>query len=131
MEAKGCAKPMVWKNARRHFYWALRARLAKSAALDAIEEASPDSTLEYREELVDKLASIDARADDQTAAAALEALDLTGPLSRLRGDHISSQLVDLFQSDRKGAIGGLVNFIDTLSEEDKMAIRTALQTSTR
>jgi acetyl-CoA carboxylase/biotin carboxylase 1 len=131
MEAKGCAKPMVWKTARRHFYWAVRARLAKSTALNAIEAASPDSSLEYREQVLEKLVSLDESADNRTQATALEALDLTDAIARLKSDHIASHLAELSSHDRKATMNGLVNFVDGLSDEEKITLRNALQTGTR
>jgi acetyl-CoA carboxylase / biotin carboxylase 1 len=131
MEAKGCAQPMVWKNARRHFYWAVRARLAESAALQAIETASPETTLEYRKKLLHNLASYDDAADNQTVATALEALDLTDAVSRLKGDALTTQLVNLAREDRKSTINGLVRFVDGLTDEEKIALRNALQAGGR
>ena len=52
MEAKGCAKPCVWKDARRHFYWSLRARLARTAALAQLAEADPELSLAARVRLL-------------------------------------------------------------------------------
>ena len=59
MEAKGCAKPAQWKTARRFYYWAVRARLARSAALQALSEASPGATYEYRTRLLNNLTGIE------------------------------------------------------------------------
>jgi acetyl-CoA carboxylase/biotin carboxylase 1 len=57
LEAKGCAKPMVWPQARRHFYWAVRARVARSRALCSLAEADPNASYEYRSRLLDTLTS--------------------------------------------------------------------------
>jgi acetyl-CoA carboxylase/biotin carboxylase 1 len=131
MEAKGCAKAMVWKNARRHFYWALRARLARTAALDELAAASPDTPLAERNALIDKLAGLEPGADPRAAAAALEALDLSEPLAQLRADGLADELARRAAADRTGTVGGLVRFIDSLSDEEKVALRNALQTSGR
>jgi acetyl-CoA carboxylase/biotin carboxylase 1 len=131
MEAKGCAKPTVWKNARRHFYWALRARLAQSAAVDAVAAASPETSLDYQSTLVNKLAGLADDADDRTAAAAFEALDLTDTLAGLRAAALTAELAQRTAADRKSTVDGLVRFIDGLSDEEKMAIRTALQAAAR
>ena len=58
MEAKGCAKSCVWKDARRHFYWSLRARLARSRILAQFAEAYPESTSEYRSQVLTQLAPL-------------------------------------------------------------------------
>lgn len=63
MEAKGCAKPAVWKDARRHFHWAVRGHTVKPAALAQIAEATPEPNLEYRARFLYNLAGIDAETD--------------------------------------------------------------------
>jgi acetyl-CoA carboxylase/biotin carboxylase 1 len=128
MEAKGCAQSMVWKDARRRFYWAVRARLAQSTALDTLEAASPESTHEYRIKLLHSLASLGDAAGDEAIATALERLDLTDAVSRLKGDHLTTQLTELARHDRKSMVNGLVRFVEGLSDEEKIALRTALQT---
>ena len=77
MEAKGCAKPAVWKDARRHFYWAVRGRVARSSALAQLAEANPESTFEYRSRLLNSIAFVDKTTDPRIAAETLEKLDLT------------------------------------------------------
>ena len=52
MEAKGCARPATWKNARRQFYWATRARLAQTSAIAQMGDASPDLSNQQRKELL-------------------------------------------------------------------------------
>jgi acetyl-CoA carboxylase/biotin carboxylase 1 len=131
MEAKGCAKSMLWKDARRRFYWTVRARLAKSRALDVIEAASPESSLDYRIQLLHTLASIDDATDNEAAAVALEGLDLTDTVSRLKGDHLATQLSEMAQHDRKSTVDGLVRFVEGLSDEEKLTLRLALQTGPR
>lgn len=76
--------PRLRKDARRCFYWAVRARVVCSSALAVIAEASPGTTLEYRSRLLESIASIDSTTDLREAAEKLEQLDLTKIVTQLR-----------------------------------------------
>ncbi|KAI4523307.1 hypothetical protein K525DRAFT_254691 [Schizophyllum commune Loenen D] len=127
MEAKGCAKPTQWKNARRHFYWATRARVARSAALAQLAEASPGSSFEYRSGLLDTLAGIDATTPHRTAAEKLEALDISGTLVKLQADHLMRRLVQLTREDRKASLDSMMRLADNLSDDERQSLIDALQ----
>jgi acetyl-CoA carboxylase/biotin carboxylase 1 len=130
MSAKGCAKPAVWKNARRHFYWTVRARLARNKALSEVAEASPDSLPAYRARLLDTLIPADVdQTDNRKLAEALEAIDLTATLSSVRSAEVTHKIVELAQSHRKATLEGMLRVIDTLSEEEKAAVAGALHAS--
>ncbi|KAI0684026.1 acetyl-CoA carboxylase [Cytidiella melzeri] len=131
MEAKGCAKPMVWKDARRRFYWALRAKVAWSAAMAQLDEASPDSTVEYRAGLLETLAEVNAATDRRVAAERLESLDLTATAAQLKADHLMRRMLALAHEDRKATIGGLMRLVDNLEDDERAALISALQNSTR
>ncbi|KAG6886203.1 hypothetical protein C0993_010765 [Termitomyces sp. T159_Od127] len=127
MEAKGCAKPAVWKNARRHFYWAVRARIARSAALANLAEASPNSTAEYRTRLLDSLIQIEPQSDYRKVAEALENLDLSQTVIQLKADHLMRRLIDLTKEDRKATLDGLIRLADHLTLDEKASLMTVLQ----
>jgi len=131
MEAKGCAKPAVWKNARRHFYWAVRARVARSFALARIAEATPDSSFEYRTRLLNTLAAIDATSEYRQVAESIEKLDLSQTVVQLKADHLLRQLIQLTKDDRKAALDGFARLADNFSEEDRTALLTVLKSSAR
>jgi acetyl-CoA carboxylase/biotin carboxylase 1 len=131
MEAKGCAKPAVWKNARRHFYWAVRARIASSAALADIADASPGATYKYRLRLLNSLAGIEPTTEYRVIAEKLEGLDLTQTISQLRADHLARRFIDLTQEDRKAAMTGLMRLADNLSEEERASLISVLQNASR
>ena len=131
MEAKGCAKPMVWKDARRRFYWAVRAKVARSAALAQLAEASPDASVEYRTRLLESLAGIEETTDPREIAEALENLDLTNTVAQLKADHLARQMLALANEDRKATVDGLVRLVDSLNDDEKLALMNALQSSTR
>lgn len=127
MEAKGCAKPMVWRNARRHFYWALRARLARSAALAQIHSASPDSTPEYRSRLLDSLLADVESSDNQDIAVAIEGLNLEAALDQLHKDSITKGMLAMTQKNRKAALEGILRLADVLSDDEKATLIANLQ----
>ena len=131
MEAKGCAKAMTWKDARRRFYWAVRAKVARSAAMAQLAEASPESTHEYREHLLESIAGIEDERDPRKVTEALEKLDLTNTLAQLKADHLARRMIQLANEDKKATVDGLVRLIDSLGDEERLALVQALQNSNR
>ncbi|KAA1468959.1 acetyl CoA carboxylase [Dentipellis sp. KUC8613] len=131
MQAKDCARPAVWKEARRFFYWATRARVARSSALAQLAAASPDSSHEYRTRLINTLAHIDETADNRTIAEALEALDLKPTVAQLKSDHLARQLLETTHEDRKAVLDNLMRLVDNLGDDEKATLIQALQHGNR
>jgi acetyl-CoA carboxylase / biotin carboxylase 1 len=131
MEAKGCAKSAVWKNARRHFYWAVRARVARSVAIAQLEEVAPDSTFDYRSRLLDSLAAIDSTTEYRQMADAIEKLDLSPTLAQLNADYLLRQVIELTKDDRKAAMDSFMRLADTFSDEERAAMSAVLQSGAR
>lgn len=127
MEAKGCAKASVWKDARRRFYWLLRARLARTKALKQLEEANPETTAEYRSQVLTTLTHTEGDSEVQQIAETLEKVDLAPVLSRLRSEHIMSSLRRAAQHDRKATVLGLIQLVDEMTEDEKASVLTAVQ----
>jgi len=125
MEAKGCAKPAVWKEARRYFYWAARARIARSNALALFAAACPSQSREYREQLLNDLSGVSGKSDHRAAAEALENLDPSSAIAQLKREHIVQQLL----GDRKASVDGFVRLVDCLSEDEKATVLAALKNS--
>ena len=125
MEAKGCAKPAVWKEARRYFYWATRARVARSNALGLLAAASPSQSREYLKQMLNDVSGVDEKSDHRAAVEALENLDLSSTVAQLKGEHIVQQLL----GDRKSLIDGFVRLADYLSEDEKATVLAALKKS--
>jgi acetyl-CoA carboxylase / biotin carboxylase 1 len=125
MEAKGCAKPVVWKESRRYFYWATRARLARSNALAQLATAGPSQSREYREQLLYELSGVNGESDHRTASERLENLDLSSVITLLKGENVVHQLL----GDRKSLIDGFVRLVDYLSEDEKATMLAALKNS--
>ena len=122
---------MVWKDARRRFYWAVRAKVAHSTAMALLAEASPDMTFEDRAHLLASVAGIESATDPRPVAEALEKLDLTNTLAQLKAEHLASRMLELASEDRKATVDGLVRLIDSLGDDEKLALISALQNSTR
>jgi acetyl-CoA carboxylase/biotin carboxylase 1 len=131
MEAKGCAKPTHWKASRRFFYWAFRARLARSAALQALAEASPNATYDYRLRLLRNLTGVESPTDYEEEANVIEKLDLTATVAQLKADHLARRLVELTKEDRKAALDGFLRFADGLSDDERAAVINVLQSAPR
>jgi acetyl-CoA carboxylase/biotin carboxylase 1 len=131
MEAKGCARPMTWKDARRKFYWATRARLAETTALAQLAEASPEMTNTQRRRLLATLAQLEEKADNSATADALEALDLRPTLAQLRSDHLARQLLDAGTDDRKAVLDAIVRLTESLSKDEKAFVLAGLQGANR
>ncbi|KAG6332865.1 hypothetical protein ID866_6228 [Astraeus odoratus] len=129
MEAKGCAKPAVWKEARRYFYWALRARLARSEAFNTLTESNPEASPKLVNKLLDSLVSVPDPSDNRAVAIALEGLDLTSTTTQLRTDYLLQRFLEVAQQDRQASIEGLVRLVDSLSDDERQILQTALQTS--
>lgn len=131
MEAKGCAKPATWKDARRHFYWAVRARVARSNALSLIAEADPTASYQYRSDLLHSLAKVEPDADYRQVAEAIEQLDLSPTLAQLKSDHLVHQMIQLTKEDRKAALDGFARFADTFTDEERASLVALLKSPTR
>jgi hypothetical protein len=95
MEAKGCAKRMECTNARRHFYWAVRGRVARSSALNKLAEADPSLTHDQRREILEDSLSLDSGASPQAVAEAYEAVDLKRMVPKLKNEYLLSELLAL------------------------------------
>lgn len=131
MEAKGCAKPMVWRDSRRHFYWAVRARVARSSAIAQLEKAGPETTFEERTQLLESLATIDATTSDRDAAQALETLDLKPTLAQLKSEHLMRQMLALASEDEEATVTGLARLINSLADEGRSSLIAAIQSASR
>jgi acetyl-CoA carboxylase/biotin carboxylase 1 len=127
MEAKGCAKPVQWKNARRHFFWAVRAQLSLSTAISRLTAISPRlSTEEAKRRIFDQLPQV-SHTDDRAVAEALESLDLSDMIAQVTSAHVTGQIMSLVQSNRKAGLAGLVGVVNALTDEEKAALAVALQ----
>lgn len=124
MEAKGCAKALVWKDSRRHFYWALRARLAKARVLKEFTAAAPGAA---RDRLAETLNSIDSASDNKSLAEVLEKLDIGPALKQLQSDDIVGRLVALAQQDPDALNESLTRIAADMSGDVRSQLLKALK----
>jgi acetyl-CoA carboxylase/biotin carboxylase 1 len=144
MEAKGCAQPISWTNARRSFYWALRSKLALSKHTSHIHHASPNLSYAAAEReimnlLPSHVTSNPRGKDTQVVAEALEAVDLTEVLHHLRTAHVANEMLHLVRGTNRGRVqtlagvgakaglAGLVSMVGSLTTEEKTALAAALE----
>jgi len=131
MEAKGCAKPAVWREARRFFYWALRRKIAQLKHLKAIQEASPAVSRSDAKDLLFSLlpATLDPK-DNLAFTEALESLDIEPTLSKVREAEITRQVASFMRSpNRKAAFNGILSAAQSLTDDERALLRTALTSS--
>lgn len=131
MEAKGCAKPAVWKEARRFFYWALRSKVVKAQHTKAIQEASPSLDKDAAKDLLFSLLPPTINVKDNRAMTeALEALNLQATLKELREADIARQVASFLRSpNRKAALNGLLSAAQSLTNDERALLRSALSSS--
>jgi len=144
MEAKGCAQPMSWTNARRSFYWALRSKLALSMHISHIHHASPNlshaaAEREIMNLLPSHVTSNQRGKDSQVMAEALEVVDLAEIIHDLRTAHVANEMLHLVRGTERGRVqvlagvgakaglAGLVSMVGSLTTEEKTALAAALQ----
>lgn len=128
MEAKGCAKPAVWKEARRFFYWALRRKVAQLNHIRAIQEASPAISRSDAKDLLFSLlpATLDPK-NSHAMTEAIERLDLDPTLSELREAEIARQITAFISSPhRKAALNSLLSAAQSLTDDERTLFRSAL-----
>jgi len=118
---------MEWANARRYFYWALRARVARSSALGKLAEADPSLTYDRRCEILEGLLSLNPGASPETVAEAYEAVDLKRTITKLKSEHILGELLALAEEDKQVTVDGLTKLISGLGENTKSALLSALR----
>lgn len=92
-----------------------------------LTEASTESSVAYRSQLLDTLASIDSTTDRRIMAEALDALDLSATVAQLKADHLMRRVLALAHEDRKATIDGLVRLVDNLADDEKATLIAALQ----
>ncbi|KAH6919057.1 acetyl CoA carboxylase [Coprinopsis sp. MPI-PUGE-AT-0042] len=119
MEAQSCAKPAVWKDARR--------KIARSAALAQLADASPGTTYQCHARLLNNLANLAADSDPQQVSAALESPDINHAAMQLRADYLVRQMPQLTQDNRKMALEGFSRLADGLAEEERNGFIAVLQ----
>jgi len=118
---------MEWTNARRHFYWAVRGRVARSSALRKLAEADPSLTYDQRREILEDSLSLDSGASPRAVTEAYEAVDLKQTVSKLKNEHLLGKLLALAEEDKQATVDGLTRLISGLGGDTKSALLSALR----
>lgn len=123
MEAKGCARPAEWSEARRHFYWRLRRRLNEAHMLNKLANSHPVLTPAERVDVLSQLVEADSESD-QAVATWIEghADAVTSYAAQLKTQYISDKIMEFAESDREGTIAGFTRIMESLSEEERKAL---------
>ena len=131
MEAKGCAKAAVWKEARRFFYWALRRKITQLNHIKAIQEASPTISRSDAKDLLFSLLPVTINPKDNHAITeALERLDIESTLSGIREAEIARQVTSFLSSpNRKAVFNGLLSVAQSLTDDERSLLRSTLTSS--
>jgi acetyl-CoA carboxylase/biotin carboxylase 1 len=123
MEAKGCAKRAVWSEARRFFYWRLRRRLNEENVLARYATANPDLSLQDRRNLLVNLVQCDPSSNRQVAEWIEQNQAAIGAaMADVRSAYVSTKIVKFAETEKDGALKGLLAVLSTLSAEDKQAL---------
>ncbi|KAG2125019.1 hypothetical protein DEU56DRAFT_983381 [Suillus clintonianus] len=68
-------------------------------------------------------------SDNRALAEVLEQLDISPALSKLKADHLLSHFAEVAEDDRMASLDCLVRIIDSLSDDKKMSLQSAIQNS--
>jgi acetyl-CoA carboxylase/biotin carboxylase 1 len=123
MEAKGCARPADWPEARRYFYWRLRRRLNEHHMLSKIATAHPELSAMERKEFLSEIVQTEDDSD-QAVAQFIEANAhlVTEEAARLRSDYVADKILGFAETDRDGLLQGFSRIMESLSEEERAAL---------
>ncbi len=114
---KAVLDPWNGKNARRHFYWTLRARLARDSLLASLENANPLSSFDERLKILTTLVS--NTDEPQRLAEDLESVNLEPLLAQLCHQHAVAQVQLMAEKDRTSAIQGFTHLIHLMTSEER------------
>lgn len=126
MQAKNTIRhPLVWKNARRFFYWRLRRRLNEESL---IKKMANTSTKDLRDSRANSLRSLkawtgiqDFEHDDRAVATWYEEnrKSVTAKLDGLNSEGVSFDIAALLSANKEGGMKGLKQFLDTMPVQER------------
>jgi len=126
MQAKNTIRhPLVWKNARRFFYWRLRRRLNEESL---IKKMANTSTKDLRDSRANSLRSLkawtgiqDFEHDDRAVATWYEEnrKSVTAKLDGLNSEGVSFDIAALLSANKEGGMKGLKHFLDTMPVQER------------
>jgi acetyl-CoA carboxylase/biotin carboxylase 1 len=126
MQAKNTIRhPLVWKNARRFFYWRLRRRLNEESL---IKKMANTSTKDLRDSRANSLRSLkawtgiqDFEHDDRAVATWYEEnrKSVTAKLDGLKSEGVSFDIAALLSANKEGGMKGLKQYLDTMPVQER------------
>lgn len=132
MQAKGVIRsPLVWKNARRFFYWRLRRRLNEemimkkmaSASAPSVEGAKADATTRASGfEMLKAWSNIPKFDTDDMAVAVWyeeNKKQVHDRVERLKSNGVAREVANLMHMDREGGVRGVATLLSTLPTAEK------------
>lgn len=124
MQAKGTIRqPLVWKNARRFFYWRLRRRLNEEALIKKMASTSKDSMA--RENSLQSLRAWtgiqDFEHNDRAVATWYEEnrKNVQAKMDGLKSEGAAYDIANLLSVNREGSMKGLKQFLETMPIQER------------
>jgi len=127
MHAKGCAEPVVWTEARRFFYWRLRAKLLLSALVDKLLEADPNLTEEECQQVLQSALPNVNFGDTRQTVEGLEHFDSTNMVNKVKEMTVARRIRELASTSPSGALTGVLSLLHNLSPTERQRVLAELQ----
>jgi len=125
MKAKNTIRhPLVWKNARRFFYWRLRRRLNEESLIKKMANTSTKDS-KSRDDSLRRLKAWtgiqDFEHDDRAVATWYEEnrKSVTAKLDGLKSEGVAFDIAALLSANREGGMNGLKQFLDTMPVQER------------
>ena len=128
MQAKNTIRhPLLWKNARRFFYWRLRRRLNEESLVKKMANASPKDSMSRATSLRNLQAWSgiqDFQHDDQAVATWYEEnrKSVQGKIDGLKAEAVAFDVTNLLNTNREGGMRGLKQFLETMPVEERESV---------
>lgn len=125
MKAKNTIRhPLVWKNARRFFYWRLRRRLNEESILKKMGSVSirgPTARSQNIRTLQAWTGLSDFEHDDRTVACWYEdnKKEVHAKVDALRSEGIANDVASLMRSNKAGGLAGVKEVLSMLPVEER------------
>lgn len=134
MQAKDTIRhPLIWKNARRFFYWRLRRRLNEESILKKMGSVSirgPTARAHNVQTLQAWTGVSDFERDDRAVACWYEEnkKEVNTKVESLRSEGIASDVASLMRSNKAGGLAGVKEVLSMLPVEEREEVLKLLST---
>ena len=125
MQAKNTIRrPLLWKNARRFFYWRLRRRLNEESLIKKMASASAKDPMVRDTGLRNLRAWTgiqDFEQDDRAVATWYEEnrKNVQTKIDGLKSEGVAFDIANLLNANRDGGMKGLKQFLETMPVEER------------